>query len=407
MNALTKCSYRLVQKVMKVGITIMNFREPEIINGLDKLPDVVRKEGLNSVIIVTDNYLHNVGKLIEGLKAGLEEKGIKYVVYDKTVPNPTIGNIEEAYALYKENDCQGIIAFGGGSPMDCAKGVGCKVVRPDKPISKMKGTFKVGKKLPPLFAIPTTSGTGSEATVAAVVSNPETHEKYPINDPVLIPKYAVLEPSLTLGLPKHITSTTGMDALTHAVEAYIGKSNSEKTKEWSVKATKLIFENLEAVYNDGSDLKKRKNMQWASFYAGEAFTRAYVGYVHAIAHSLGGRYGIPHGLANAVILPHVLDYYGESVYKPLAELANAVGIKGATDEVKAKAFIQEIKDMNARMNIPTQLKGIKAEDIPEMVEHAYAESHPAYPVPKFMDKKALTAMYYEIMAPEETEAEAK
>ena len=401
MNALTKCYYRLVQKVMKVGITIMNFREPKIINGLDKLPDVVQKEGLSSVIIVTDNFLHNVGKLIEGLKAGLEEKGIKYVVYDKTVPNPTIGNIEEAYTLYKENNCQGIIAFGGGSPMDCAKGVGCRVARPDRPIAKMTGTFKVGKKLPPLFAIPTTSGTGSEATVAAVISNPETHEKHPVNDPVLIPKYAVLEPSLTLGLPKHITSTTGMDALTHAVEAYIGKSNTAKTKEWSIKATKLIFENLKDVYDDGSNLEKRKNMQWASFYAGEAFTRAYVGYVHAIAHSLGGRYGIPHGLANAVILPHVLDYFGESAYKPLAELANAVGIKGATTEEKAKAFIQAIKDMNAYMNIPTQLKGIKDEDITAMVDHALSEAHPDYPVPKFMDKATMTAMFHEIQAKDE------
>ena len=303
--------------------------------------------------------------------------------------------------MYKENACEGIIAFGGGSPMDCAKGVGCRVARPGKTIPQMKGTLKVMKKLPVIFAIPTTSGTGSEATVAAVVSNPETHEKYPINDPVLIPKYAVLDPTLTLGLPKHITSTTGMDALTHAVEAYIGKSNTPKTRDWSVKATKLIFENLKAVYDDGSDVKKRKNMQWASFFAGEAFTRAYVGYVHSIAHTLGGQYGVPHGLANAVILPHVLDYYGASVYQPLSELANAVGIKGASAEAKAKAFIQAIKDMNAYMDIPTQIKGIKEEDIPQMVERSYKEANPLYPVPKFMGKEEMAAMYREISAPAE------
>ena len=403
MNIFQKAFCRIFQAGMRVGMKILNFREPAIIHGLDKLPDAVVKEGLTSVLIVTDDVLHNKLKMIDGLKQGLEEKGIKYCIFDKTVPNPTITNIEDAYAMYKENGCEGIIAFGGGSPMDCAKGVGCRVARPNKTIPELKGTLKVLKKLPVIFAIPTTSGTGSEATVAAVVSNPETHEKYPINDPVLIPKYAVLDPTLTLGLPKHITSTTGMDALTHAVEAYIGKSNTYKTREWSIKATKLIFENLKAVYDDGSDLKKRKNMQWASFFAGEAFTRAYVGYVHSIAHTLGGTYGIPHGLANAVILPHLLDYYGESIYVPLSELANAVGIKGATPEVKAKAFIQAVKDMNAYMDIPTQIKGIKEEDIPVMVSRSLKEANPLYPVPKFMGKEEMTAMYREIAAPADAE----
>lgn len=401
MNIFQKAYCRVYQAAMRVGMKLMNFREPKIIEGLDKLPASVVKEGLTSVLIVTDDVLHNKLHLIDGLKAGLEENNVKYVVYDKTVPNPTISNIEDAFAMYKENACQGIIAFGGGSPMDCAKGVGCRAARPNKTIPQMKGTLKVMKKLPVIFAIPTTSGTGSEATVAAVVSNPETHEKYPINDPVLIPKYAVLDPTLTLGLPKHITSTTGMDALTHAVEAYIGKSNTPKTREWSVKATKLIFENLKAVYDDGSDIKKRKNMQWASFFAGEAFTRAYVGYVHSIAHTLGGQYGVPHGLANAVILPHILDYYGESIYQPLSELANAVGIKGATAEAKAKTFIRAVKDMNAYMDIPTQIKGIKEEDIPQMVERSYKEANPLYPVPKFMGKEEMTAMYKEIAAPAE------
>ena len=401
MNVFQKAYYRTYQAGMRVGMKVLNFREPTIINGLDKLPESVVKEGLASVLIVTDDVLHNKLCLIDGLKKGLEEKGVKYCVFDKTVPNPTITNIEDAYQMYKDNECEGIIAFGGGSPMDCAKGVGCRVARPNKTIPELKGTLKVLKKLPVIFAIPTTSGTGSEATVAAVVSNPDTHEKYPINDPVLIPKYAVLDPSLTLGLPKHITSTTGMDALTHAIEAYIGKSNTQKTRDWSIKATKLIFENLKAVYDDGSDIKKRKNMQWASFFAGEAFTRAYVGYVHSIAHTLGGQYGIPHGLANAVILPHVLDFFGASIYQPLSELANAVGIKGASDEAKAKAFIQAVKDMNAYMQIPTQLKGIKEEDIPLMVERSYKEAHPLYPVPKFMSKEQMAAMYREISAPAE------
>lgn len=401
MNIFFKAYCRTYQAIFRLGIKIMNFREPIVINGLENLPAKIEEEGLGSLLIVTDDFLHNKGKLIDGLKADLEAKGIKYVVYDKTVPNPTINNIEDALLLYKENNCNGLIAFGGGSPMDCAKGVAARVACPKKQIPQMKGTFKVMKKTPVIFAVPTTSGTGSEATVAAVVSNPETHEKYPINDPVLIPKYAVLDPTLTIGLPKHITSTTGMDALTHAVEAYIGKSTFEQTRAWSIKATKLIFENLTAVYDDGTDLKKRKNMQLASFYAGAAFTRSYVGYVHAMAHTLGGMYGIPHGLANAVILPHILDFFGSSAYKPLAELANAVGITGASDEVKAKEFIKRIKAMNEYMEIPTQLKGIKDEDIPLMVERAYKEAHPDYPVPKFMSKKEMADMFKEIQMKEE------
>lgn len=400
MNFIVKGYNRCFQKVMKVAMIFANFHEPELLEGLDSIPAKMKETGLSSTLIVTDDVLHNKLKMIEGLKESLTSAGIKFVVYDKTVPNPTIDNIEEALKTYYDNECDCLVAFGGGSSMDCAKGVGARVARPNKTIPQMKGQAKVMKKLPPLFAVPTTSGTGSEATVAAVISNSETHEKYPVNDPVLIPKYAVLDPNLTLGLPKHITSTTGMDALTHAVEAYIGGSNTEKTKDMAIRATKLIFENLEKAYDDGSDYKARRNMQFASFFAGIAFTRAYVGNAHAIAHTLGGMYGVPHGLANAVILPHILDFYGEKAYKKLADLANAVGITG-DEATRAKKFIQAIKDMNAYMNIPTGIKGIKEEDIPTMVDRAYAEANPLYPVPVMMDKAQLTAMYHEISLPDE------
>ena len=395
MNVFYKAFCRTYQFVMKIAANFLPFRQPEILEGLEKVPEQIEKLGIDSVLIVTDDVLHNKLHLIDGLKEGLEAKGIKYAVYDKTVPNPTIDNIEEGVALYKENACNALIAFGGGSPMDCAKGIGCRIARPNKEIPKMKGVLKVMKKLPVIFAVPTTSGTGSEATLAAVISNSVTHEKYAINDPVLIPKYAVLDPSLTLKLPKHITSTTGMDALTHAVEAYIGSSNTELTKAMAIKATKLIFENLKNAYDNGEDIKARRNMQLASYYAGVAFTRAYVGNVHAIAHTLGRFYGVPHGLANAVILPHILDFYGDKDYVKLSELANAVGIKGTT-EAKAKQFIQAVKDMNAYMNIPTTIDGIKEEDIPTMVERAFKEANPLYPVPKIMSKEDFTAMYHEI-----------
>ena len=238
----------------------------------------------------------------------------------------------------------------------------------------------------PFFAVPTTAGTGSETTVAAVVTDPETHEKNAISDPCLRPKYAVLDPNLTTGLPQHITSTTGMDALTHAVEAYIGKSNVKSTIRYSEDAVKLIHANLEKAYANGKDIEARNNMLKASFLAGSAFTRAFVGYVHAIAHNLGGMYNTPHGLANAVILPYVLEWYGSSVYKRLAKLADLINLTdpSLSNEEKAKAYINEIRRMNKAMNIPEKFDFIKEEDIPTLIKRALKEGNPGYPVPKIM-----------------------
>ncbi|MPM90125.1 1,3-propanediol dehydrogenase [bioreactor metagenome] len=335
---------------------------------------------------------------MDELLKGLKDQGIDYAVYDKTVPNPTIDNIEEALQMYKAYRCKGIVAFGGGSPMDCAKGVGARIARPEKSISQMKGFFKVRRKIPPLFAIPTTAGTGSETTLAAVITDSRTHEKYPINDISLIPLYAILDPMLTVELPPHITAATGLDALTHAVEAYIGRSNTRQTKKYAREAVKLIFENLYEAYSNGTNLAARANMQKASFYAGIAFTRAYVGNVHAIAHTLGGFYQIPHGLANAIILPYVLKYYGATAYKPLAELADWAGIAliGDTVEQKALKFIQEIEKLNESMEIPKKVSGITDSDIPVMAKRALAESNPLYPVPKIMSETDMLNMYNRI-----------
>lgn len=392
-----KAYCRIYQSIFRLASHILPWRQPEIIEGvnsLSKLPEVIKCKGIDTVLIVTDKVIASLG-LMDPLIAGLDEQGIKYIVYDKTVPNPTIDNIEEALAIYKENNCAGIIAFGGGSPMDCAKGIGARVVRPNKSISQMKGQLKVRKSIPPLFAVPTTSGTGSEATLAAVITDSKTHEKYAINDMSLIPHYAILDPMLTIKLPPHITSTTGMDALTHAVEAYIGKSSTKETRDYSKKAVKLIFENLYEAYSNGDNITARENMQKASHYAGIAFTRAYVGYVHAIAHTLGGFYSTPHGLANAVILPYVLEYFGESAYKSLAELAEVANIGESMDtEVqKARKFIDAIKDLNASMNIPQKITGINDSDIPLMAERALKEANPLYPVPKILGKEDILKLY--------------
>lgn len=376
---------------MKVSTFFLPWREPQLVvgeNSLAGLPILIKREGIETILIVTDQGIAATG-LMDNFLDGLQSEGLNFVIYDKTVPNPTIENIEEALQLYKTNSCQGIVAFGGGSPIDCAKGVGARLARPNKTIPQMKGILKVIKKMPPLFVVPTTAGTGSEATLACVVSNSETHEKYALMDTALIPHFAVLDPLLTVNLPKPITSTTGMDALTHAVEAYIGKSNTKQTRQWSIDAVKLIFENLYEAYVNGENIDARTNMQKAAYLAGMAFTRAYVGNVHAIAHTLSGFYNVPHGLANAVILPHVLNYYGESVHEPLAELADAAGVSEPADSTgeKAKKFIQAIKDLNEQMEIPTKVNCIRDTDIPIMAKRALQEANPLYPVPKIFGKE--------------------
>lgn len=388
---------RTVQSSMRVGMKLMNWRKPELLQGensLERLPDLLKSLDLNMLLVITDEGIHNLG-LMDTLLEGLQEQNIAFVVYNKTVPNPTFTNIEEALELYNVHHCDGIIAFGGGSPMDCAKAVAARIARPEKSLADLKGLFKVRKEMPPFFAIPTTAGTGSEGTIAAVVSNSETHEKFAIMDPVLVPHYAVLDPVLTINLPPHITSTTGMDALTHAVEAYIGKSNTEETRKYAREAVILIFKYLVRAFEDGTDMKARTEMQRASYLAGLAFTRAYVGYVHAIAHTLGGFYQVPHGFANAVILPHVLRFYGESAAKPLAELATIVGIGKITDsdEKKAELFIEAIEELNNKMEIPRKITGIINRDVPLMVERALQEANPLYPVPRIVKKDEMFYLY--------------
>lgn len=356
---------------------------PKVISGggsTEKLADIVNEAGIKKLLLVVDPNVAKLG-LPEPLLKALDNKGIKTVIYDNIKPNPEDTSVEEARSIYQNEGCGGIIAFGGGSSMDCAKAAGARIARPKRTVEQLGGTFKVFKKLPPLYAIPTTAGTGSETTIAAVITDSKTRHKYAINDLSLIPIYAVLDPNLTVGLPPHITATTGLDALTHAVEAYTNRYTPAYAADFAVKAVKLIFENLETAYNDGKNIEARNNMLLASYYGGAAFTRAGVGNVHAIAHTLGGLYGVAHGLANSVILPIVLEDYGKAAYKKLARLADAVGITGESEEVKAKAFIAAIRGMNDRMNIPRTIEVIKDEDIPRMISWAMKEANPVYPVP--------------------------
>lgn len=398
MNTFKKIYCRTFQACFRLAMPFMPYREPEILNSVAEVEPLLQKLGVNSVLLVTDKMLRQFGATAK-LEKFLTEANIKCVVYDETCPNPTVNNVEAARELYVKENCEALIAFGGGSSMDCAKAVGARIAYPHKTVNQMKGLLKVLKKIPTLIAVPTTAGTGSEVTITSVITNSEIKHKYTMNSFPLIPAYAVLDPEVTLTLPPHLTSTTGMDALTHAVEAYIGGSTTKETRAYAKEAVKLIFENLETAYADGKNEVARRNMLRAAYIAGIAFSKSYVGYVHAVAHTLGGQYNVPHGLANAVLMPIVLDEYGESAYEKLHQLAVAGGIAKKSDDVaeSAKRFIQEIRDMNKRMNIPSGFENIVPSDIPMMADHADAEANPLYPVPKLMDAKELEKLYYNAM----------
>ena len=380
---------RIYQAVFKIGMYLIPWGMPETLEGagaVKQLPELIRKKGYNKVLVVTDKVLMDLG-LPKGMLDAMDAAGIEYVVYDGVQPNPTDRNVNEGLKLFRESGCQAMVAFGGGSPMDCCKGIGAMAVKKGKTVEQLQGLFKVLHRIPTIFAVPTTAGTGSETTVATVITNEKTHHKASMNDTSLMPKYAVLDPELTVGLPPKVTSTTGMDALCHAVECYTNNTyNSKLEKKLAEDAVKLIYDNLYTAYCDGSNLEARQNMQKAAFYAGRAFTRGCVGYVHAIGHTLGGLYGTPHGLAMSVILPHVMRQFGSAAHERLARLAEVCGMTGANDAEKAEKFISWIEELKAKMNIPAGLDVIKDEDVPQIIAWAMKEANPLYPVPVVWDK---------------------
>lgn len=394
--------YRIYQQVLRLASYFLGIKEPEVISGedsLNKIPDLLSKNNLSKPLVVTDKGIHELG-LLKPFFSYLDEKHVEYAYFHEVVVNPTIENIENGLKVFLEQKCDSIIAIGGGSSMDAAKMIGARATNSKKSVEQMKGLLHVRKALPFLVAVPTTAGTGSETTLAAVVVNEKTHVKYAVNSPKLIPKFAVLDPKLLVGLPKSITAATGMDALTHAVEAYIGHSNTRKTKRAAIEAVKMINENLIKSYNEPSNLIYRANMQRASYLAGVAFTRAYVGYVHAIAHSLGGKYNIAHGLANAIVLPYVLEAYGKKAYKKLAKLSDEISLtkQSVSTKEKASAFIKWIFKMNKDLGIPEKLD-IKfvEKDVEEMIKNAIKEGNPLYPVPKEFDNKDFAEIYRKIL----------
>lgn len=405
MNLIQHICCRAYQGVFRAALPFLPYREPEILHRCEELPDTLKQHKIKKILIVTDPGIVACG-LMTKITSVLAKEKISYSVYDQTSANPTVRNVEEALALYQKEHCKALLAIGGGSAMDCAKALGARIACPKKTLGQLKGTLHVLHRIPILIAVPTTAGTGSENTLAAVITDSEKKHKYVLNDFVLIPRYAILDAELTYSLPPHLTATTGMDALTHAVEAYIGRSTTKETREKALLAVKTIYQNIETAYHDGHNHAAREQMLNAAYLAGFAFSRSYVGYVHAVAHSLGGQYNIPHGLANAVLLPEVLESYGSCIHQKLHMLGCAAGVCTEQDSIKAGAgkFIASIRTLNKNMGIPDFLSGIQERDIETMSVHAAKEANPLYPVPKLMTRRELEAFYRLMLTRERAQA---
>ena len=363
-----------------------------------EIKEIARELGCERGLLVAGPFFFKSGLAEKVIK---ESEGMIVASFGDVSPNPDVVEVDACAEVIRQKNIGFVVALGGGSPMDCAKAAASVALTSDS-IRKYHGTgVAMPEKHLPLIAVPTTAGTGSETTLAAVITDAETRHKYAINDFPLIPRYAVLDPKVTLSLPPFITATTGMDALTHAVEAYIGNSTTPGTRKNALDAVRLIFENLDTAVEKGFDINARRNMLRASYYAGCAFTKSYVGYVHAIAHSLGGKYNVPHGLANAVILPMVLETYGDSITHKLRNLAVTAGLcdKHEDDKTAARMFIDAIKDMKKRYGIGDYIPEIQETDIPELAHYADKEANPLYPVPVLMDAGELETLYYRLMPP--------
>ncbi|HEX4872978.1 MAG TPA: iron-containing alcohol dehydrogenase [Nevskiaceae bacterium] len=394
-HAFKTAFFRALMAFLKLATWVLNFRKPELFSGPGsslQLCDHIAAQGVKNLLLVTDAMLVKIG-LVEPLRQRLVERGVGVTVYDGVQPDPTIQQIETGLDLLKKSGSTAILAIGGGSSIDAAKVIATRA-RNGYPIAWMAGLMRVLRRPLPLYAVPTTAGTGSEVTIAAVVSDPASTRKFAIMDPKLVPVAAALDGALMTGLPPAITAATGMDALTHAVEAYISRNAMARTDAEALEATRLIMENLPKVMKNGQDLEARQAMALASFKAGVAFTSAGVGYVHAISHNLGAYYHVPHGLANAIVLPQVLDYSLPACTERLATLATVSGLArgGETPRQLAERFVAHVRSLNAEFGIPATVQKLREADIPAIIRAALSEAHWTYAVPRYLDRDSCEAL---------------
>lgn len=374
---------RVRQAIFSPIQKIQLYMQPRMIKGehaLLDLVDVLKEKHLTHYMIVTTPGFIKRGTLQSFFEA-LTQNDIQYSIFHDVKPDPEISDVEKLKEMFIKDGCQALIAIGGGSVIDCSKAALACVQMKNLDVKTVLHTGRVSKQLPLLIAVPTTAGTGSEVTAGAVITDPIKKRKYALSHLFLIPKYAVLDASLLTSLPAKMTAYSGMDTLTHAIEAYINCFNNRKTNEYALCAIKSIFQYLVPSFEDGLNMQYRLELLEASYNAGVAISNNYVGYVHAIAHGIGGMYHLQHGMINAIILPIVLEEYGGAVVGKLAKIADVVGITGATDQDKSKQFIQKLKDLNQIFSIPTSIPEIQEEDIHYLATGAEKEGNPTYPTP--------------------------
>lgn len=379
--------YRSFMFVLDIAMKFIPLPKPTLFVGQGsalQLAQSITTMGSQRLLIVTDKVINELG-MLEGVKQVCEDAGVNVEVYDGILPDPTFDIIESGMKAARAHKSDAILAVGGGSSIDAAKMISVGLTN-NKTLMQLTGMLKVSEPGIPLYVIPTTAGTGSEVTAAAVITDPDSGQKLSVIDAKLVPFSAALDPTLMTGLPAPITAATGVDALTHAIEAYVSCSATEETDSHARAATRLIFKYLPIAYKEGSNIEAREALALASCYAGLAFTKARVGYVHAVAHQLGAKYHVPHGLANALVLPYVLDFYGSNAHKRLAELALDIGIAPSNQAQQAQAFISQVKELITTLELPNKSKDINDADIPEMAKDALKEAHYLYPVPRYMDQ---------------------
>jgi alcohol dehydrogenase len=387
--------YKLRAFVVTWVLRLLPRKAPMVFKGANSalvLCEQVALLGFEKVIILTDDFLGSSG-ILDGIKRTLSENGVEHVVYDGVLPDPSFDQVQAGQAMVAAEHCEAVIAVGGGSVLDAAKMVCLLHTNPGE-LADFDGIQKCKNPGLPLFAVPTTAGTGSEITTAAIISDPTSHSKVPVVDSKMLPGYVALDAEMMKGMPPGITASTGMDALTHAVESILSTASTETTELQARAAVRLIFKYLVRACENGDDMEARDGMAMASFYAGAAFGMTSVGYVHGIAHQFGRVCGTPHGYANAMVLPEVLAAYGEVVYERLASLAILVGQGNEADPMaeRAAGFIQSIADMRDAMNMPLTPEGLKHDDVAGIVKEAIAEAGNLYPVMRYMSAAELTAI---------------
>lgn len=389
--------YRGYTNGLKVAAYVLPLPKPTLFSGpgsIHELTEAIADLGFKKLLLVTDEGLVKIG-MAEQVAESARTRGLDVALYAEVKPDPTYDQVERGLNVYLESGCDAILALGGGSAMDCAKVIAARVTN-KKSIKRLAGLFRVWRTPAPLFVIPTTSGTGSEVTVAAVVSEPDTHHKTPLMDPKLVPLMAALDANLLVGLPAKITADTGIDALTHAIEAYISRNATTETKAYSVAAIKLIFQYLPRAVEEGSDIQARQKMAMASYYAGLAFTKASLGYVHAFAHNLGAKYGLPHGMANGLALLPVLRFSFSEIELQLTALSEALIDAQSEAMPNAQAFLDRLEGLYNEIGIEQTSSLLKTSDTDELVTLILKEAHWSYPVPKFMNEEECAQLLAEI-----------